>query len=145
MIGLTCDDLYAGAATTKSHYVGGLTDMMGRSAVFSFARMFDMESEEEEVSECFGELPPPTILARSLKVVAHEVCHCLGFSHCAYFNCLMQGMNHQREYESIFFDLCPVCLHKLAFMTGLDPAVRYVELQRCMRHLTDGNNGATFQ
>ena len=40
VMGLTSEDMYAGASTAEggNHYTGGLTDMMGRTGVFSFAR-----------------------------------------------------------------------------------------------------------
>lgn len=90
--------------------------------------------EKEEMG-----LPPPAVLARALKVVTHEVMHAFGMSHCPYFNCVMQGMNHQREYETVFLDVCPVCLHKLIFMTGVAPLLRYKALKEHIDRLIDEN------
>ena len=46
-------------------------------------------------------------------------------------------MNHVQEYDTIFHDLCPVCLHKIIFVTGLNPRARYVALKDCMDELID--------
>merc|ERR1711904_722676 len=95
VLGVTSDDLYAGAATQENHYTGGLTDMMGRAGVYSFARSLDVEAgggdhaegEAWEVGDGNG-LPPPLVLERALKVITHELCHAFGHQHCVHFNCV---------------------------------------------------------
>lgn len=146
LMGITSEDLYAGAATDPNHYTGGLTDMMGRVGVYSFARSLDLDcvaNDGDAVCE-EGEqgLPPPIVMQRAMKVITHELCHSFGHHHCAHFNCVMQGMNHVQEYESVFYDLCPVCLNKLLFMTGLDPVQRYVGLKECIDMLIMENGPA---
>merc|ERR1712225_206865 len=80
-------------------------------------------------------LPPALVLERALKVITHELCHAFGHQHCVHFNCVMQGMNHVEEYDVVFCDLCPVCLNKLIFMTGLDPLERYMKLKAYIDNL----------
>merc|ERR1711988_4096 len=148
VMGITSDDLYSGSATRPNHYVGGSTDMMGRVGLFSFARSLDVDHMEDNGTDICEEsktgLPPPVVLQRALKVTSHELCHTFGHQHCVHFNCVMRGMNHIREYESVFHDLCPVCLNKLLFMTGLDPVLRYHRLKECIDELIS-QHGPTYE
>ena len=60
--------------------------------VFSFARY---DPRTDGVSEFSGDLDDArrTVLRRSCKVLAHEVGHLFGMSHCIYFACVMNLAN----------------------------------------------------
>ena len=49
----------------------------------------------------------------SHKVCSHELLHLLGFDHCIYFCCLMNGSGHLAEDLRQPHHLCPVCGAKL--------------------------------
>ena len=47
------------------------------------------------------------------KVLTHEIGHLFGIKHCIYWECRMNGANHQNEFNDQPFYICPICLHKL--------------------------------
>jgi archaemetzincin len=51
-----------------------------------------------------------------------------GMLHCIYFQCNMCGSNHRAESDRRPLWLCPVCLAKLVYATGVDPVSRYEKL-----------------
>ncbi|KAL7813587.1 hypothetical protein V8C44DRAFT_349027 [Trichoderma aethiopicum] len=57
-------------------------------------------------------------LGRTAVTMAHELCHCLGLDHCAYFACAMQGCGSVGEAQRQPPYLCPVCLEKLCRAIG---------------------------
>ncbi|KAL7931931.1 hypothetical protein V8C35DRAFT_105327 [Trichoderma chlorosporum] len=64
------------------------------------------------------EAPAAQWLARTAVTMAHELCHCLGLDHCAYFACAMQGCGSVAEAQRQPPYLCPVCLEKLCAAMG---------------------------
>eukprot|EP01084_Bolivina_argentea_P318817 552990_1 len=52
---------------------------------------------------------------RCIKVLVHEIGHLFGIKHCVFFECIMNGSNHDQEADIKPVYLCPVCLHKLYF------------------------------
>ena len=46
------------------------------------------------------------------KVLTFEIGHLFGIKHCIYWQCRMNGANHQNELIRNLY-LCPICLHKL--------------------------------
>ena len=77
------------------------------------------------------------LLKRSLKVMAHELCHTFGMKHCIYFCCLMQGSNHAVEAEKKLHELCPVCLKKLFFGIEFDCVERFFALQAWVKDVVE--------
>lgn len=49
------------------------------------------------------------------RTASHELGHCLGFDHCVYFACVMQGTGFIAEDMRQPPYLCPVCLQKLSW------------------------------
>jgi archaemetzincin len=64
------------------------------------------------------EAPTAQWLGRVAVTMAHELCHCLGLDHCAYFACAMQGCGSVEEAQRQPPYVCPVCLEKIAATIG---------------------------
>ena len=58
-------------------------------------------------------------------MMSHEICHMFGIKHCVYYECLMNGSNHDEEAANKPMNLCPVCLRKLQSNIGFDVLRRY--------------------
>ena len=48
-----------------------------------------------------------------------------GIKHCVYYECLMNGSNHDEEAANKPMSLCPVCLRKLQSNVKFDILERY--------------------
>jgi archaemetzincin len=92
----------------------------GRRAVMSFAHFDPM---------FMGHARPDSwrrdIDRRSLAILSHEIAHTFGLQHCTFYRCLLNGVAHPEELDATPLHLCPVCLHKLQWITGIDPVRRY--------------------
>jgi len=50
---------------------------------------------------------------RIVQLITHEIGHLFFFSHCTWYECLMNGVNNIEELDRAPLHLCPVCLRKL--------------------------------
>jgi archaemetzincin len=125
LLAVTMQDLYP---RVSWNYVFGQASIDERVGIFSLAR-YDPAFWGDERGRDFRTV----ILQRSCKVLVHETAHMFGLHHCVYFSCVVNGSNHMVETDRQPQALCPVCLRKLRFATGLDPIKRYEDLARFYR------------
>jgi archaemetzincin len=112
LIAVTMTDLYP---EESWNFVFGQAMLQGGVGVFSFARYdpsFYGEADDANTQRL--------ILARSCKVLSHEMGHMFGLLHCVFYECIMNGSNHLGETDSTPMHLCPVCLRKLQLGSGFD-------------------------
>lgn len=67
-------------------------------------------------------------LSRACKLLVHETMHLLGFPHCIYMDCCMNGSGHLQEDFRQSMLLCPVDLKKLSALFEFDILNRYEKL-----------------
>jgi archaemetzincin len=120
LLAITLDDLYP---SPSWNYVFGEASLSERVGVYSLAR-YDAAFWKEARPKNHDEL----MLQRSAKVLVHETGHMFGLLHCIYYQCVLNGSNSLVETDAGPQHLCPVCLRKLAWNTGLDLKKRYEEL-----------------
>jgi archaemetzincin len=74
-------------------------------------------------------------LGRVCRTVSHELGHCFGIAHCAYYACAMQSTASIAEDARQPPYLCPVDLTKVLRATGADEMERYhTLLEYCEKH-----------
>ena len=87
-------------------------------------------------------LHPGEMRKRCCRVIAHEIGHMAGISHCIYFRCLMNGSSSLAESDRRPLHLCPIDLRKLQWLVGFDFAERYGRLQQFWREAGDDSEAA---
>lgn len=125
VIGVTDVDLYPGPGW---NFVFGEATFHERVGVHSFARY-----DPAFYGEARGAAGERRILARGLKVMAHEVGHMVSMHHCVHFHCVMNGSNNLDEADRAPFHLCPVCRRKLHAALPHDPITREASLAEFYR------------
>ena len=141
LVGVTLEDLYD---TKPDLFVAGMAAGGSKVGVFQFFRYDPAlrfstefwyktspcdgragdEAERKQQANAASEL----LLARSCKLLVHEICHIYGIDHCKFYDCVMNGSGHLAEDFRQPFHLCPVDLRKLAFRLGLGVQDRYRRL-----------------
>lgn len=120
LIGLTAVDLYP---EPSWNFVFGEAMPDAGVGIWSIAR--------------FGDPSTPAGLARCLRRTAatavHEIGHLFGIDHCVAWECQMNGSNSLEESDKAPLDVCPQCLQKLVWYSGLDPEQRFKALARFAR------------
>ena len=108
IMGFTLFDLYP---RDEWNFVFGQANRGIGVGVFSFARY-----------QC----APPQFLRRCMAVLCHEIGHLFSISHCVWWECIMNGSNHDQESDARPMHLCPMDLGKLveAFGGKLDVLAR---------------------
>jgi archaemetzincin len=116
LIAFTTIDLWPGEGW---NYVFGQASLADRVGVWSINRYGDPAAGDEAFRRC---------LLRTLKTATHETGHMFSLPHCTFYECNMCGSNNLPEADRRPLELCPVCLAKLCYATGADPAKRFQRL-----------------
>jgi archaemetzincin len=116
LIAFTAADLWPGEGW---NYVFGQASLADRVGVWSIHRFGDPAAGDEAFRLC---------LLRTLKTATHETGHMFSMPHCTFYECNLCGSNHLAEGDRRPLELCPVCLAKLCYATGADPAKRFQAL-----------------
>jgi len=115
-LALTTSDLWPGRGW---NFVFGQASLAKRVGVWSIYRNGDPTKSDEAFRLC---------LRRTLQTATHETGHMFSMLHCTRFECNMCGSNHRAESDRRPLALCPHCLAKLCYATGVDPAKRFEKL-----------------
>lgn len=115
LIAFTSSDLWPGEGW---NFVFGQASVTDRVGVWSIYRNGNPNRKSQR----------QLCLLRTVKTGTHELGHMLSMHHCPYFECNMNGANHRKESDRRPLWLCPVCLAKLTWNLGVDPAERYQDL-----------------
>ncbi len=133
MMILTMFDLYADASDL---FVAGIAQMNHRMGIFSLHRYnpnLEFSSEfwhDVSITNFYSaEEQAKLVLQRSCRLLVHETMHLLGFNHCIYYSCCMNGSGHLKEDFNQPMFLCPVDLLKLKYLCGICLRCRYEHLQ----------------
>ena len=118
LLGMSMLDLYP---DPNWNFVFGQASLRNRVGVFSFSR-YTKEGD------------PQMTLKRSCKVMAHEIGHMYGMTHCTFFECGLNGSNHLDEADRRPIHMCPVCLRKIQWSSEVDPLERYYHLDEFYRN-----------
>lgn len=107
-------------AEPEFNFVFGESDV--QTSIVSVNRLLDDKSKAFE---------------RLLKLVIHEVGHCLRLNHCVSFNCVMNGINDLNELDSMIIDLCSECNGKIFFLTNISLLQKYTTLNQLVQFKND--------
>jgi archaemetzincin len=115
-VALTAADLWPGDGYD---FVFGQASQGERVAVWSLHRFGDSAESPAAFRRA---------LLRALKVAVHETGHLFAMKHCTAYECVMAGTNHLAETDEAPLWLCPECLAKLVWATGIAPRDHYQHL-----------------
>lgn len=127
MLGITMTDLYP---DPQWNFVFGQASLKQRVGIYSFARFDPAFWGQERTPDARLQM-----LHRTCGLIAHETGHMFGIRHCVYYSCMMNGTNHQDESDSKPLCPCAVCLRKMHWSIGFDPAKRERELGEIYQRL----------
>jgi archaemetzincin len=127
LMAVTMEDLYPDPAW---NFVFGMASLEARVGVQSFARQ-DPAFFGERRDAGWQQLA----LRRATWTLVHEISHMFGLAHCAFYRCVIAGSNSQDEADRAPLHACPVCLHKLWWVTRFDPAAREEALAKVLGEL----------
>lgn len=120
VLALTLEDLYADDAA----WVFGYASIVDRVGVHSMLRYDPGFADVTARGPAFEH----AILARALRVLAHEGAHLFGLRHCLHFECLMNPTAGIDDLDRLPLHLCPVCLRKLWSATRMSIVERWEQL-----------------
>jgi archaemetzincin len=115
-LSLTTSDLWPGEGW---NFVFGQASLNKRVGVWSIYRNADPTGGDRAFQIC---------LRQTLQTATHETGHMFSMLHCTMFECNMCGSNSRAESERRPLALCPHCLAKLCYATGVDPVKRCEKL-----------------
>jgi len=126
-VAVTMVDIYP---DEEWNFVYGQARSIDGLGVYSFARLDPLFPTplEQLRNKSLTEEHRVIMFRRCVKIILHELGHLFGLAHCIYYNCLMNGTNHEKEMDRQTFHMCPVCLRKLYSTLQFDIQQRYEEL-----------------
>lgn len=110
MLALTDHDLYPEDCW---NFVFGQASLKDGVGVWSYYRMGSPYLPDYALLE---------FKKRVLKTAGHETSHMFSIKHCVTYNCMLNGSNGEYESDHNPLYLCPLCLSKLCWNLGMDPA-----------------------
>lgn len=116
LIAFTTADLWPGEGW---NYVFGQASLVDRVGVWSIHRYGNPADGDDAFRRC---------LLRTMKTATHETAHMFSMPHCTFFECNICGSNSLPESDRRPLEPCPICLAKLCYATGADPAKRFKAL-----------------
>ena len=115
-VSFTSADLWPGDGYD---FVFGQASLRERVGVWSLHRFGDPDENDAAFRRA---------LVRTLKVAVHETGHMFSMKHCTAYECAMAGSNHLDETDESPLWLCPECLAKLSWATGVLPREHFLRL-----------------
>lgn len=122
-IAFTSADLWPGEGW---NFVFGQASLSDRVGLWSIHRFGNPDESKEGYQRC---------LRRTLACASHETAHMFSLPHCTLFECNICGSNSLAESDRRPTWLCPHCLAKLCWATGMKPARHYERLAAAARAL----------
>ena len=114
----------------KWNFVFGLANPLNRTGIWSMARYGDPASSDAAYELC---------LNRTLKVASHEIGHIFRMRHCVDYECNMNGSMGLEESDKQVSYLCPVCISKVSYATGISPTDRLSAMEDFWKRLENDN------
>ena len=115
-LALTTADLWPGEGW---NYVFGQASLNDGVGIWSIHRFGNPDADDDAFRRC---------LRRTLRMASHETGHMFSMAHCTLYACNMCGCNDLRESDRRPLEVCPHCLAKLCYATGVKPAKRFEKL-----------------
>lgn len=133
LIAFTSSDLWPGEGW---NFVFGQASLTDRVGVWSLYRFGDPAGGEAEFRTC---------LRRTAATAVHELGHMFSMYHCTAYECVMCGCNNMGESDRRPIELCPECLAKVCWATGVDPATRFRRLAWFVQAEGFDGDGAIYE
>jgi archaemetzincin len=133
LIAFTSSDLWPGEGW---NFVFGQASLDERVGVWSLYRFGDPADGEAGFRKC---------LRRTAATAVHELGHMFSMYHCTLYECVMCGCNNMAEADRRPIELCPECLAKVCWATGVDPASRFRKLAGFVRDEGFSGDGAIYE
>lgn len=132
VLGITAHDLYPDPIVTFAFGQASASCRVGICSVARYGPPFCLDGPGQQGA----------MRRRCCRVIAHEIGHMAGITHCVYFRCLMNGSASLAESERRPLHLCPIDLRKLQWLVGFDLTKRYGLLQQFWRDAGDDQEAA---
>jgi archaemetzincin len=133
VLGITAHDLFPHPIVTFAFGEASASCRVGICSVARYGPPFCVDAPGGE---------PGTLMRRCCRVIAHEIGHMAGITHCVYFRCLMNGSASLEESERRPLHVCSIDLRKLQWQFEFDLSERYRRLLQFWRDAGDDQEAA---